>query len=184
MAGEFPEKKGGFVNEIKEYADIRLDEFKFKATRTLSTVLSRALSMFLVTGLLLILLGLLSVAMLQWLNGIFGAPVGTLIVSGVITILLIVIFVLRKVLFHGVFVNMLFGSAGIHNEEELERALADVEKRKARSEYKFDNRYRKVQSFLNPVSSISNIIGGKGFLGGLYLATTLVGKLFGKKKKK
>lgn len=184
MASDYSEKKGGLVNEIKEYADIRLDEFKFKATRSLSSILSRALTAFLVTGLLLILLVLLSIAMLQWLNGVFGAPFGTLIVCGVIAVLLLVIFSLRKVLFHGLFVKMAFEDIGIHNDEELENALVDVEKRKVRSENKFNNRYRKIQSFLNPVSSVSSFIGSKGFMGGLYLATTLIGKLLGKKKRK
>ncbi|MDO5320867.1 MAG: hypothetical protein Q4F39_00585 [Bacteroidia bacterium] len=73
---------------------------------------------------------------------------------------------------------------GIRNVQDLEKALADVKKRRAHSERKFDRRYRQTQNFLNPISAVSNFVGGKGFWGGLYLVTSLASRIFGKKKRR
>lgn len=184
MTKERPEKKEGLVGEIKEYADIRLDEFKLNATKSLSSVFSQVLSMFLVLALLVILLGLLSIALLQWLNNIFGKPVGTLIVAGIIALLLIVMFVVRKRLFHRMFTKMFTGAFGISDAQDLEKASEDVKRRRALAERNLDRRYRQAQNFLNPVSAISSFVGNKGFMGGFYLVTTLASRIFRKKKRK
>ena len=75
-------------------------------TRSLSTALGQTLAYLLIFAVLAIVLGLLSFALLQWLNSLVGAPWGTLIVSAVFLIVLIVLWMNRQKLFRDLFVKL------------------------------------------------------------------------------
>ena len=94
------------AQEEREYADLRLDEAKLKATRGLSTALGQTLAYLLIIAVLAIALGLLALALLQWLNGLLGAPWGTLIVAGVFLIALAILWAARGRLFKDLFVKL------------------------------------------------------------------------------
>ena len=94
------------LEEAREYADLRLDEAKLKATRGLSTALGQTLAYLLIFAVLAIVLGLLSLALLQWLNSLVGTPWGTLIVFGVFLVAVLVLFTRRKQLFRDLFVQI------------------------------------------------------------------------------
>lgn len=94
------------AGEARDYADLRIDELKLKATRGLSTALGQTLSYLLIFSVLALLLGLLALALLQWLNGMLGAPWGTLIVSGVFLIVLLALWFNRQRLFRDLFVKL------------------------------------------------------------------------------
>ena len=94
------------AQEAREYADMRLDEAKLKATRGLSTALGQTLAYLLIIAVLAIALGLLALALLQWLNGLLGAPWGTLIVAGVFLIALAILWAARGRLFKDLFVKL------------------------------------------------------------------------------
>ncbi|MBQ9660231.1 MAG: hypothetical protein IJV37_03065 [Bacteroidales bacterium] len=94
------------AQEAREYADLRLDEVKLKATRGLSTTLGQTLAFLLIFAVLSIVLGLLALALLQWLNALLGAPWGTLIVAGVFIIALILLWLNRQKLFRDLFVQL------------------------------------------------------------------------------
>ena len=94
------------AQEAREYADLRLDEAKLKATRGLSTALGQTLAYLLIIAVLAIALGLLALALLQWLNGLLGAPWGTLIVAGVFLIALAILWAARGRLFKDLFVKL------------------------------------------------------------------------------
>ncbi len=94
------------LEEAREYADLRLDEAKLKATRGLSTALGQTLAYLLIFAVLAIVLGLLSLALLQWLNSLVGTPWGTLIVFGVFLVAFLVLFTRRKQLFLDLFVQI------------------------------------------------------------------------------
>lgn len=94
------------AQEAREYADMRVDEFKLKATRGISTALGQALAYLLIIAVLVIVLGLLAFALLQWLNALVGSPWGTLIVAGVFLIGLGVLLLFRHKLFKDLFVKL------------------------------------------------------------------------------
>lgn len=94
------------VREVREYTNLRIDEAKLKATRGLSTALGQTLAYLLLFVVLSIVLGLLSLALLQWINGLLGAPWGTLIVAGIFLIVLAVLWVFRSRLFRDLFVKL------------------------------------------------------------------------------
>ena len=94
------------AKEAREYADLRIDEAKLKATRGLSTALGQTLAYLLIIVVVAIVLGLLSFALLQWLNSLVGAPWGTLIVAGVFLIVLVALWVSRGKLFRDIFVKL------------------------------------------------------------------------------
>ena len=62
-------------------------------------------------------LGLLSIALLQWVNGLLGAPWGTLLVAAFFVLVLIVLCMCRKQLFRNMFVK-LFIDAFYDDEDE------------------------------------------------------------------
>lgn len=94
------------AQEAREYADMRVDEFKLKATRGISTALGQTLAYLLIIAVLVIVLGLLAFALLQWLNALVGSPWGTLIVAGVFLIGLGVLLLNRHKLFKDLFVKL------------------------------------------------------------------------------
>jgi len=94
------------AQETRDYADLRIDEAKLKATRALSTALGQTLAYLLIFAVLALVLGLLALALLQWLNGLLGAPWGTLIVSGAFLIVLVVLWLNRQKLFRDLFVKL------------------------------------------------------------------------------
>ncbi|MBR5724417.1 MAG: phage holin family protein [Bacteroidales bacterium] len=94
------------TREARQYADLRIDEAKLKATRGLSTALGQTLSYLLIFAVLALVLGLLSLALLQWLNGLLGAPWGTLIISGIFLVVLVVLWMKRQDLFRDLFVKL------------------------------------------------------------------------------
>lgn len=94
------------AQELREYAGLRIDEAKLKATRGLSTALGQTLAYLLIFSVLSIVLGLLALALLQWMNGMLGAPWGTLIVAGVFLIALVVLWTVRGKLFRDLFVKL------------------------------------------------------------------------------
>ncbi|MCR4859164.1 MAG: hypothetical protein K5910_00705 [Bacteroidales bacterium] len=96
----------GLVQEARRYVDLRVDEFKLKSTRALSTALGQTLAYLLIIAVLVIVLGLLAFALLQFLNGLLGAPWGTLIVAGVFLIALGVLWLCRERLFRDLFVKL------------------------------------------------------------------------------
>lgn len=94
------------ASEVREYADLRIDEAKLKATRGLSKALGQTLAYLLIIVVLGLVLGLLSYALLQWLNTLLGAPWGTLSVAGILLLFLIVLLLNRNRLFRDMFVKM------------------------------------------------------------------------------
>ena len=96
----------GLAKEARQYADLRFDELKLKTTRGLSTALGQTLAYLLIFAVLAIVLGLLSLALLQWLNSLVGSPWGTLIVAGAFLIALIARWVSRGKLFRYLFVKL------------------------------------------------------------------------------
>lgn len=91
--------------EARQYADLRIDEAKLKATRGLSTALGQFLAYLLIFAVATLLLGLLGLALLQWLNGLLGAPWGTLIVAGVFLLILLALLANHQKLFRDFFVK-------------------------------------------------------------------------------
>lgn len=94
------------AGEAKRYADLKTDELKLKTTRGLSAALGQTLAYLLIFVVASVTFGLLSYALLQWLNTLVGTPWGTLIVSGFSLIILIVLFCFRKKLFKDLFVKL------------------------------------------------------------------------------
>lgn len=106
---------------------------KIRIASALSQALGKTVSMFLIIGVLTIVLGLLAFALLQFLNGLLGAPWGTLCVAGAFLILLVVLYIFRNRMFRDGFVRI-FSAAilqeDIQNAAQLEEVLKKEEQKK------------------------------------------------------
>ena len=94
------------AQEVREYVNLRIDEAKLKATRGLSVALGQTLAYLLIFAVLSIVLGLLALALLQWLNALLGTPWGTLIVSGLFAVALVLLWLRRDKMFRDLFVKL------------------------------------------------------------------------------
>ena len=95
------------MSEVKDYVDLRIDELKLRATKGFSLALGRVAAALLLVGVLIIVLGLLSVVLIQWIGELTGSlAVASSIVCVLFLIVLIVLFSLRKRLFRDSFVKL------------------------------------------------------------------------------
>lgn len=106
MSSEQKKEKTGLVTDLRNYADLRFDELKLRATKGLSTAFSQILVYLLIIAVLIMVLGLLAFALLQWLNSLLGAPWGTLCVCAVFIVLLVVLYLSRDRMFRDKFVKL------------------------------------------------------------------------------
>ena len=97
---------GVLAGETRDYVNLAIDEVKLKTTRGLSTALGQILSWLIIIAVLSLVLGLLSLALLQWINGLVGSPWGTLIVAAVFGLALLILFLNRQKLFRNMFVKL------------------------------------------------------------------------------
>ena len=97
---------GLLANETRDYVNLAIDEVKLKTTRGLSTALGQILAWLILIAVLSLVLGLLSLALLQWINGRVGSPWGTLIVAGIFLLALAILFLNRQRLFRNMFVKL------------------------------------------------------------------------------
>lgn len=108
------------ASEARNYVDAKVDEVKLRATNGLSLALGKLLSLLLIIAVLIIVLGLLAYALLQWLNVAIGAPWGTFIICGVFAILLVVLYFRKDRMFRDTFVK-LFINIFYETPEEKEK---------------------------------------------------------------
>lgn len=106
------------MEKTKTYINLRINEIKLKAVKAISTSFSSLFSYLLILAVLIIVLGLLAVALLQWLNGVLGTPFGTLAVAGLFVVVLILLVAFRKKLFRNTFVKPLIDTF-FSDEEEI-----------------------------------------------------------------
>ena len=103
---------GIISKDVQEYVQLAVDEAKLKTTRALSNALSQFLASLVIICTLSLVLGLLSIALLQWINGLLG-----LLVAAFFVLVLIVLCMCRKQLFRDMFVK-LFIDAFYDDEDE------------------------------------------------------------------
>lgn len=109
------------ASEARNYVDAKVDEVKLRATNGLSLALGKLLSLLLIIAVLIIVLGLLAYALLQWLNVALGAPWGTFIICGVFAILLVVLFLMKDKMFRDTFVKLFINIFYETPEEKAEK---------------------------------------------------------------
>lgn len=118
MSSDQKKEKTSLVTDVRNYADLRFDELKLRATKGLSTAFSQILVYLLIIAVLIMVLGLLAFALLQWLNSLLGAPWGTLCVCAVFIVLLVVLFLARGRLFRDKFVKLFIDVFYDDNKDE------------------------------------------------------------------
>ena len=95
------------MSEVKDYVDLKVDELKLQATKGFSLVMGRIATALLLVGLLIIVLGLLSVVLIHWLGELTGSlAIASSIVCGVFLVIFIVLYSQRKRLFRDTFVKL------------------------------------------------------------------------------
>jgi len=170
----------GLGNDVMKYAGLRANEIKLKASKTLSDVLSRFLSYFLLIVILGIVMGLAAYAVLQWLNGMLGAPWGTLIVFALFLALFIVLWCCRKVLFKEIFLGLLTDIP----IEELDSEIASCEKQSLDMEYRIGSDVNGLRKAVSPLHTLGHLLKNKNVLINLVSMLVTIISIIRKGKKK
>jgi hypothetical protein len=106
------------MSEIKDYVDLRVDELKLRATKGFSLALGRVAAALLLVGVLIIVLGLLSVVLISWLAELTGSlAIASSIVCGVFLVAFFILYSQRKRLFRDTFVKMFVQVFFDHEQE-------------------------------------------------------------------
>jgi len=94
------------MREIKEYVDLKVDEFKLKITQGLSLSFARITSIILILNVSMIVMGLFAFASVSWLSRLVGSlELASTIMLGVFVVVLIVLIANRKKMFRNTFVS-------------------------------------------------------------------------------
>lgn len=102
--------------DVQEYVRLAIDEVKLKTTRALSNALSRFLASLVIICTASLVVGLLSIALLQWINGLLGAPWGTLLVAAFFIVVLVILCLCRQQMFRDMFVKLFIDA--FYDEDE------------------------------------------------------------------
>ena len=180
MTEESPKSFGSLGDDVTRFAAAKSEELKLKAAKCVSDVLSRFLTYFLLLVILGIALGLLAYALLQWLNGLFGAPWGTLSVLGVFLVALVVLWINKDRLFKHLFTGILTDK----NSEELDTAIGYAESEAVLAKSAIDADYRSIKRKFTPAKMVMNFFSRKsGYIEIASALLSIIG-LTRKKRKK
>lgn len=127
----------GIFSSICRYIDVRFEGAKLKAADGISSVISQIVTWLIIAVMLAFLVCVLDVALMQWLNDIFGRPYGTLVAAGVLLIIIAVLFLLRKRLFTATLGKSIADAMGLHTSN-VKADLAAAESERLLLESKFD----------------------------------------------
>lgn len=142
---------GNNTSDIRHYIDVRLDEFRLRISKGISSVLSQIFSILLISLTAVLLFGLLEYALLQWLNGILGSPWGTLIAAGVASVAIVILYLLRNVLLAKSLGRVVSGALGVRTKD-VSKQLTRLSDERKQMESKFENGTSNLVS--NAVSSV------------------------------
>ena len=158
------------AGEARGYVDAQLENLKLRSVKALSAGTGKIfwyVLLFILAGALLMTL---SFAFVLWLGEAMGSyAAAAFIVAGALAVLLLIMFLLRKVLFRGslvsTYVNTFFpkGEENISSYNELETALLRNEAKVNLHESNLNRSMGEVRSFYsNPalyIDSISTLLG-------------------------
>ncbi|MDY0174873.1 MAG: hypothetical protein RBR62_06755 [Bacteroidales bacterium] len=101
-------KEMNIKDSAKEYLGLKSDAFKLGLVESISVIVNRLLSVFLLILVLLIALVFLATGATQWLGQLLDSTIAaSLITGGFFLLLFIILFLLRKRLFTNTFVKLL-----------------------------------------------------------------------------
>lgn len=106
MEGSYS-KLNSLSSVVKEYFRLRTDEFKKNVIASLAVGFSRVLSVLVILMLLMVVLAVFSVGFIIFLGDIIGSWSGAaFIIGGIYLIALVILYLMRKRLFLGMFINL------------------------------------------------------------------------------
>lgn len=170
------------ATELRQYADLRAEQAKLKATDGLSKVLSQFFVIILIIALVFIILILLAVVAIQWLNGVIGDPWGSVIVCGFFLVMLLVLILGRKKFFRGMFEKLFSGAFGMSEERNLAENLTLVNDKIKTQELAINGTAKAIKKSLTPVSMVANFVGNTSKLFS-WSNLALLASVFGKSRR-
>jgi len=142
------------ASEARGYVDAKLDNVKLRSVKALSSGTGTIFWFILVFILVGVLVLTLSFAFVMFIGEKMGSyATGAFIVSGALALILLIVFLLRKVLFKGTliptFIKAFFpqGKDDVKSQNELEKAIMQNEVDITRHEMKIANSYGEARQF-------------------------------------
>lgn len=125
----------GLASSIKEYINMKIDQFTLKSVENISIVSSKVILILIYVMLGVVILQLIGFALSYFIGELLDSTaMGFLIVGGVFIIAFLAVFLLRKKLFTNsivkMFINMFFNNnkeENYFNEEQMDNSMEEKE---------------------------------------------------------
>jgi len=125
----------GLASSIKEYINMKIDQFTLKSVENISIVSSKVILILIYVMLGVVILQLIGFALSYFIGELLDSTaMGFLIVGGVFIIAFLAVFLLRKKLFTNsivkMFINMFFNNnkeENYFNEEQMDKSMEEKE---------------------------------------------------------
>lgn len=169
------------VQETRDYIDTQIDNVKLRSVKGLSqgtSTIAGLLLIFIVVGALVTTL---SFAVVVWLGELLHSYAqAAFIMAGVLLLVLVLLFVLRKHLFKNSFVSMYTDifypketkPLGLKGQDDLDEAIIRTESRIKKEEKSINDAYAEMKEFYSPKNLLKESI------------ISLIIRFFSEKKKK
>ena len=148
------------ASDARNYVGAQWDNVKLRSVKALSAGTGKIFWVILVFILVAVLVLTLSFAFVLWIGEALGSyAAGAFIVSGALLLILVVVFLLRKVLFRNTlvssFVKSFFphGNEVAHNQNDLEKAILRNEVALTREECRINQSFGEAKSFYTSPAS-------------------------------
>ena len=168
------------ASDARNYVGAQWDNVKLRSVKALSSGTGKIFWVVLVFILIAVLVLTLSFAFVLWIGEALGSyAAGAFIVSGALLLILVVVFLLRKVLFRNTlvssFVKSFFphGNEVAHNQDDLEKAILRNEVVLTREECRINQSFGEAKSFYTSPGS---------YMDGVTSIVSRIVSLFEKKK--
>lgn len=150
-------KKGiemDILDELKKYADLRLEEAKLKLSGSLSRITGAMFFILIAFGVIQLFAIMLCIVMMQSLDNALGKPWGAVIICGILIFTFALLIIFRKKLFRHTF-DSLFSSA-------FGEATDDIARQREMLDFKIELSKEKLTGKYDSI--VNNVAGSVAFL--------------------
>lgn len=153
------------IDELKKYADLRLEETKLILSGGLSRITGAMFFILIAFGVIQLFSIMLCIVLMQSLDNALGKPWGAVIICGILIVTFVLLVIFRKKLFRHTF-DSLFSSAFGEAADDIGRQKEMLDVKIELSKEKLTGRYDSI---------VNNVAGSMAFL-------STLAALFRKKK--
>lgn len=164
---------------LRRFIEYKLEERKLKSVSGLSFSFSVLLSVLIAVILVLNAVLLVSIALMYWLDKIWGAPWGVVTVAGGLVLVALIFFLFRKTLFRNSFKKLLSNTLKVQSQD----IESDIKEASYYADIEQERISKPVRQFTRFLNNSRNLIGLAATTATVLGTITQFVRMFNKKSK-